>query len=225
MPSGEERVFLGPLEVRWLPGVGPKTAGQLNSAGLAHIGQVAETPVELLKLLVGGQALQLRRFSQGVDERPVVAASVSAKSYGEQETFDADATDESAIQATLRKMADNLMVKVRADGKSIRTVTVRIRYNDMDEQQASESLNEPTDLETDIYSLTSSLLRRAWQRRVSLRMVSVKVSNVYEGCFWGGLRLDTSSVRHEAEQRLARVVEGYLLRRNRYKQALNHYSE
>src|SRR5512133_1485524 len=64
VPPGRETAFLAPLEVRWLPGVGPKTASHLNSAGLARIGQVAQTPVELLNLLVGRAGLQLRNFSQ-----------------------------------------------------------------------------------------------------------------------------------------------------------------
>jgi DNA-directed DNA polymerase III PolC len=207
VPAGSEAEFLAPLAARWLPGVGPKTASQLQSAGLASIGQVARTPVHLLNLLVGGLAPQLRLHSQGIDERPVVPVSAPAKSYSEQETFDADTTDEQFLEAILRRMADRLMAKVRADGKSIRTVTVRVRYNDMDEQQASESQMEPTDLEGDIYGMTSTLLRRAWQRRVSLRMVSLKLSNVYEGCFWSGLKLDAASGRHEAEQRLAGVVD------------------
>jgi DNA polymerase-4 len=207
VPPGNETLFLEPLEVRWLPGVGPKTASQLNSAGLARIGQVSRTPVELLSLLVGGMASQLHTFSLGIDERPVVPVSVPAKSYSEQETFDADTTDEPFLEATLRRMADKLMAKVRADHKSIRTVTVKVRYNDMDEQQAGESLPEPTDLESDIYGKTSTLLRKAWERRVSLRMVSLKLSNVYEGMFGGGLRLDQNSARHDAEERLAGIVD------------------
>ncbi len=207
VPAGSEALFLAPLAAGWLPGVGPKTASQLGSAGLACVGQIAKTPVELLNLLVGTLAPQLLRHSHGIDERPVVPAGAPAKSYSEQETFESDTTDETFLEATLRRMADKLMAKVRADSKSIRTVTVRVRYNDMDEQQAGESLCEPTDIESDIYGKTSALLRRAWERRVSLRMVSLKLSNVYEGCFWGGLKLDATSGRHEAEQRLAGVVD------------------
>ncbi len=207
VPHGNETLFLSPLEVRWLPGIGPKTASQLNSAGLARIGQIAQTPVDLLNLLVGGMAAQLRNFSQGIDERPVVPENAPAKSYSEQETFEQDTTDEAFLDATLRRMADRLMAKVRADHKSTRTITVRVRYNDMDEQQTSESLSEPTDLETDIYSKASALLRRAWERRVSLRLVSLKLSNVYEGTFWGGLRLDAESSKHDAQQRLSEVVD------------------
>jgi len=207
VPAGGESVFLSPLANKWLPGVGPKTARQLNAAGLAHIGQIAHTPPELLGLLVGGQALQLRRFSLGEDDRPVVPAREPAKSYGEQETFEIDTTDQEFLEATLRRMADKLMAKVREDARSIRTVTVKVRYNDMDEQQAGESLPEPTDLESDIYFLTSKLLRKAWQRRVSLRLVSLKLSNLYDTRFHGALGLDAGSCGHEARQRLADVVD------------------
>src|SRR5207302_8174412 len=178
----------------------PKTSNQLNAAGLARIGQIARMPADLLSLLVGNTAPQLRNFALGIDQRPVVPARAPAKSYGEQETFAADTTDEEFLQATLRRMADKLMAKVREDGKSIRTVTVKVRYNDMDEQQASESLKEPTDTETDIYSKTSALLRTALQRRVSLRLVSLKLSNIYEGRFWSGLPLDASARQHDSQQ-------------------------
>src|SRR6266568_6442440 len=86
VPRGEEARFLSPLAAKWLPGVGPKTANQLNAAGLARIGQIALTPADLLGLLVGGLAPQLRSFALGIDERPIVPARAPAKSYSEQET-------------------------------------------------------------------------------------------------------------------------------------------
>ena len=65
VPPGGEAGFLAPLPNKWLPGVGPKTASQLNAAGLAHIGQIAHTPAELLGLLVGRLAPQLRQLCLG----------------------------------------------------------------------------------------------------------------------------------------------------------------
>ena len=53
VPTGEEKWFLHPLPNKWLPGVGPKTAVRLNTAGLADIGQIAATPSDLLALLLG----------------------------------------------------------------------------------------------------------------------------------------------------------------------------
>src|SRR5689334_10855957 len=102
VPTGGEAEFLSPLANKWLPGVGPKLGNQFNAAGLARIGQIACTPVELLGLIIGSRASQLKNFARGIDERPVIPIRVSAKSYGEQETFAADTTDEGFLQATLR---------------------------------------------------------------------------------------------------------------------------
>ena len=176
---GQEQSFLQPLPHHWLPGIGPKTALRLRSAGLATIGQVAEMPVDMLALMLGRQAGEVHEYSLGHDDRPVVALNAPAKSYSQQETFDADTTDEAYVAAVLRRMADQLMATVRTDAKCVRTLTVKVRYNDMAEDQRAESLLEPTDLETDIYGRLDRLLQEAWKRRVSLRLVSLKLSNVY----------------------------------------------
>ena len=207
VPTGQETVFLHPLPNRWLPGVGPSTSSRLNAAGLARIGQIAATPSELLELLLGSTGPALRQFAQGKDDRPIIPVRPAAKSYGQQETFSQDQTDEGFLEATLRRMADQLMSKVRSDGKSIRTVNVKVRYNDMDENQCSESLLEPTDLETDLYGRLGILLRKAWQRRVSLRLISLKLSNVHEGIFRLELALDRSSQQSDAQRRLAKAVD------------------
>jgi len=207
VPSGQEIPFLHPLPNRWLPGIGPKTGARLDAAGLARIQQIAATPVDFLGLLVGSAAPQLKQFANGIDDRPVAPASEPAKSYSQQETFAADQTDEAFLEATLRRMADHLMAKVRADGKSIRTLAVKVRYNDMAEDQCGESLAEPTDVETDVYPRLGRLLRRAWKRRVSLRLVSLKFSNVYAGPFRSELPLTGAEQQHEARCRLAAVID------------------
>jgi DNA-directed DNA polymerase III PolC len=213
VPGGQEKQFLHPLPNRWLPGIGPKTAVRLNAAGLADIGQIAATPVDLLALLLGNQAPVMRQFANGIDERPLIPASEPQKSFSQQETFDEDVTDEEYVEAVLRRMADRLFVTVREEGRSVRTLNVKVRYNDRDESQRAESLREPTDLETDVYGRLHGLLREAWQRRVSLRMVSLKLSNVYDGVFRSELPLETNARNHEARERLASVLDE--LRRNK----------
>ena len=213
VPAGEEKQFLHALLNRWLPGIGPKTAVRLNAAGLADIGQIAATPVDLLALLLGNQAIVLRRFANGIDERPLIPASEPQKSFSQQETFDEDVTDEEYVEAVLRRMADHLFAQVREEGRSVRTLIVKVRYNDRDENQRAASLREPTDLETDVYGRLRGLLREAWQRRVSLRMVSLKLSNIYDGLCRGELPLETNARNHDARERLAVVLDE--LRRNK----------
>lgn len=207
VPPGKEAAYLFPLPNKWLPGIGPKTSVRLNSAGLALIRQVALTPPSMLELVLGNQATTIHKFANGLDDRPLIPAREPQKTFSHQETFSEDLTDEEYIEAVLRRMADNLFATVREEGKSVRTLTVRVRYNDFDEDQASESLCEPTDLETDVYSELRVLLRKAWKRRVSVRLVSLKLSNVYSGPLLTELPLAGRSYIHEANARLALQVD------------------
>jgi error-prone DNA polymerase len=207
VPPGHEIPFLHPLANKWLPGIGPKTAIRLNAAGLACIGQIAGTPLDLLSLLMGNTARTLRDYANGIDNRLLIPAREPQKSFSQQETFGSDLTDEEYVEAVLRRMADHLFAKVREENRSIRTLTVRVRYNDMAEDQVSESLVEPTDLETDVYGRLHHMLKAAWKRRVSLRLVSLKLSNVYDGRFRSELALDVPAHRQDARERLAVVID------------------
>lgn len=207
VPPGGERAFLSPLENKWLPGVGPKLARILDQAGLARIGQISLLGPQQLSLFAGNQARAIWEFSQGIDERPVIPEAPAAKSYSEQETFAGDVTDDVWVLAKLRSIADRLLAKIRKEGKAIRTVEVRVRYNDFDECRRSESLREPTDLEDDLYPVLSRLLALAWERRVSLRLVSVKLSGVYDGLFQAGLPLLDAGPDPAERRRLAGVVD------------------
>ncbi len=177
----DELAFLHPLPVHWLPGVGPTLARLMQSAGLTTIGQVSAMPLDWLAELAGSDAARLRDFARNRDDRPVVTTREEALSYGHQETFDEDTTDAVFLDAKLRQLADHAFVRLRADGQQTRTVSVKIRYTDMDEHQGQMSLKEPTDVEDDVYPLLSQLLKRLWDRRVRIRMVQVRLSNIYRG--------------------------------------------
>jgi error-prone DNA polymerase len=204
---GYEQGFLWPLENKWLPQVGPQLAAKLNTAGLCRVEHIAHTPVDELSLLVGSGASALHDYALGNDQRPVICDAPAAKSYGEQETFHQDTTDTVFITARLRAMADTLMRRVREDGKSIRTITLRLRYNDMDEVTRSASLDEPTDLEHDLYPLLSTLLKKAWERRVSIRLIGLRFTKIYETGFSAVLPLEVADVKRERLHTLALVID------------------
>ena len=204
---GEEIPFLHPLPNRWLPGIGPKTGARLDAAGLAQIGQIAVTPLDMLHL----RARQHRAPSQGFRQRHGQSPG-GARTRPRQVLRPTGDLRRGHNRRGIRRsraapQADELMMKVRQDAKSIRTLTVKVRYNDMAEDQCSESLVEPTDLETDLYPRLHAMLRRAWRRRVSLRLVSLKFSNVYNATFGVELPLERATQQHAGRRRLAEMVD------------------
>jgi hypothetical protein len=200
------------LENKWLPGIGPELASTLNRAGLPLIGDIADTPPDQLSLFAGKNARMLWEFANGIDERPVVAVAPAAKSYSEQQTFEADTADEGFVLAVLRSMADRLFAKARAEGQAARTLSVRVRYNDFEECVRSCSLDEPTDLETTTYGHIDTLLKKAWERRVSLRLVSLKLSNLYKGAFFTELALIPSAQNKATLHRAALAIDEIRMR-------------
>ncbi len=67
-------------------------------------------------------------------------------------------------------------------------------------------------MEQDVYPLLPALLRKAWERRVSIRMVALKLSHIYGGIFRTELSLDEQSRKRDNERRLAGVLD--VLREN-----------
>lgn len=207
VPRGTAREFLAPLEVRWLPGIGTKTEPRFRALGLNLIHDVAEASEDRLIEAAGSYAAQLRAYALGIDHRAVEMERDDARSYGVQDTFSENTRDREKLLGILRTMADGLMARVRADGKAIRTVTVKVRYPDFTDESHGATLREPTDLETDIYPHLGSLLRGAWKRGEPLRLIALRVTNVCDPIFQSELPLDAESVRRSKQHEAARLLD------------------
>jgi nucleotidyltransferase/DNA polymerase involved in DNA repair len=205
--TGDEQEFLAPLDVKWLPGVGMKTAEHLYAAGFHQISEVAAAPLEELGAVIGSGAEQLRNFARGLDPRQVDPDPEPAQSYGLQESFEENQSNQHQIQLTLRGMADTLMERVRADGCAVRCVEVRIRYADRQQKQCRESLPEPTQLETDTYKVIDRLLARAWSRRVPLRLAGLTFSQIQKNGPYTQADLDLEGIKSRARLTLAQTMD------------------
>ncbi len=175
---GGEADFLAPLPLGRLPGIGPKTEAALAGRGLRLVRDLFERSEDELRAAFGEGWREMLALARGEDGRPVEPERDDAKSYSQQETFGRDVGDFAAIERVAKRMLDELMAKVRADGKRVRTLTVKVRYPDFSQESHGRSLPEPTDLEAPFNPLIAPLLRAAWRLRRPLRLVSVRLSGV-----------------------------------------------
>lgn len=183
VPRGAEAVFLAPLPVGRIPGVGPVLQEKLSTVGIHRIGQLLQVGPEVLVPLLGKYSEELLCAARGEDTRKVVTERAPAESYGRQETFRIDRGDEEGVCSDLKRMLDGLLRKLRAAGKQARTLTVKVKYTDHTEQSSSRSLSEPGDLAEDFYPWVALLLRQAWQRRVHIRLAAIQLSNLYSAVY------------------------------------------
>jgi len=203
VPPGEEAAFLAPLKISVIPGVGKKSEERLAGQGIKLVSDLFTRTERELKELFGSGWEEMLRMARGEDDRPVHTDHEDAKSYSVQETFGENIGDFSEIERIAKRMIDELMPAIRADGKRVKTMTVKVRYPGMEDSSSGRSLNEATDLEAPFYPLVQPLLKAAWLKSRPLRLISVRFSNVEEK----GGQLEMFAQTDEKKRRLAAVLD------------------
>jgi DNA polymerase-4 len=178
--AGRERDFLAPLDVRKLPGVGPRAEERLRAAGATTVGALASLDDgDLAALLPGKVGFLLRDRARGIDPRRVELSEEPPVSISHEETFDRDVADRDRLYAEIARMSESLAERLRERRLFARTITTKLRYGDFTTRTRSETIAVATDDATRIRELACSLLDRALEQRAgALRLVGVAVSGL-----------------------------------------------
>jgi DNA polymerase IV len=142
VPPGRELAFLHPLPVRRLWGVGAVTADKLRVHGIETVADVAELSETMLASLVGGgMGRQLYALSRNIDRRRVTTG-VRRRSVGAQRALGRAGNTMSAdeVDAVVIGLIDRIASRMRAAGRTGRTVTLRLRFNDFGRATRSRTL-------------------------------------------------------------------------------------
>lgn len=200
---GREAEYLAPLRINVIPGIGKKTEARLAEVGLERVSDLFTRTETELKAWFGSGWSDVLAMARGEDDRPVATEFEDAKSYSTQETFARDIRDFAEIERIAKRMIDELMPTIRADGKRVRTMTVKVRYPGMENSTTGRSLAEATDLEAPFYPLVAPLLKAAWNKPRPLRLVSVRFSGVENPI----AQLEMFAQPDEKKRRLAAVLD------------------
>jgi DNA polymerase-4 len=178
VPAGEELAFMRQLELRDIPGVGPKTTIRLAERGLRRVEDVlALDHAGLVRLVGPGDAEWLAARARGEDEAEVVERDV-AKSISRDETFHADIHDDLVLEGELTELIGRAAAELRSEGLTARTITVRIRDTDFTTRQASRTVDEALSSDRAIFTVARALLRKLRKaRRMPARLLGVNLSN------------------------------------------------
>ena len=176
---GTERAFLAPLDIRKLPGVGPRSEERLRRAGVETIGAIAALDDQRLATVLGGKTgTGLRERARGIDPRKLEPPG-EAISISHEETFPQDLTDQTALHAEIETMSVRVASRLHRRGSATRTITTKVRYADFSIRSRSRSLEAHTDQAGEIARVACELLDRALNDRPgALRLVGVGVSNL-----------------------------------------------
>ncbi len=175
VPPGTERIFLDPLPVEMMWGVGPKTSARLAEVGIKTIGDLARHPEADLVRWFGSNGRDMWQHAQGQDERPIVT-EYEAKSISQETTFARDISDDLVLQRTVRSLSAEVGRRLRKSGESGKTVRLKLRWPDFSSLTRQVSLPQPTDQDEEIYKTALALLHKVRAKGQAVRLIGVGVS-------------------------------------------------
>lgn len=170
---------LWPLPIEELFGVGRRMKQHLRNMGIRTIGDLAQTPVDLLTHRFGIIGTRLHGYAHGIDPSPVDPHSLdTVKSIGHQITLPKDYTKIGEIKVVLLELADAVCRRARLGNYQGKTVSLYVRGADFTGLHRSASLTKPTALPLPVYHLALKLLQRWWPKDKPIRLLGISLSNL-----------------------------------------------
>ena len=203
------RQIAWPLPVSDLLYVGPATKRKLNGFGVHTIGELAQTPVEILRSKFGKIGDILWCFSNGLDSSPVADFQNQpvVKSIGNSTTAPRDLERDEDVKMILYVLADSVARRLREQGLKGRTIHISVRDNSLFSFTRQKSLLSYTNLTGEIAGETLSLFREHYQWKRPVRSIGISVSDLEAGTICSQTGLFCDEVKREKMERLDNAVD------------------
>jgi len=179
VPHDEVQPFLNPLSIKKIPGLGQATYVKLSEMGVRFIYTLSQIPQEQLFKVLGNNGTSLWQKAHGIDHSPVVPYR-EQKSIGTQSTFETDSIDTHSIKQLITAMLSDLCFQLRTQRKLTACITVTIRYSNF-ETHTQQTKIPYTSLDSLLISKAKELFDKLYNRRMLLRLVEVKLSQLVSG--------------------------------------------
>ncbi len=167
-----------PPEELW--GIGKRMAEHLRSLGIRTCGELARTPVGVLRSRFGIVGEHLKRMAQGLDDSPVVSGdeeTEDVKSIGHSMTLPDDVYRIPEIKAYLLLLSDRVCFRARQYGYAGKRVTLIIRYKSFETFSVRKKLDTPTDDTHRVFGVVCKLLD-SLRLREPVRLLGVSMGSL-----------------------------------------------
>lgn len=160
--------------------VGSATKKKLNSLGIFTIGQIANTPVDILKKNLGKWGQMLHSFANGNDTSTVALYGETSpvKSIGNSTTSPRDLKDITDVKIIMGVLADSVARRMREQGLSCMLVSITVRDNSLCSFTRQKKLLSYTDITSEILSTALALFKESYSWKKPIRSLGLSVSEL-----------------------------------------------
>ncbi len=216
IPFGGEKIFLAPLNIIKIPGIGKETAMLLLKMGVETVKVLSDIPIEMLQNLLGKNGTELWRRANGIDNSPVIPYH-EQKSISTESTFDSDTIDLNFLYGVLTRLTEKIGFQLREQNKLTGCVTVKLRYSNF--ETFTKQLSIPyTNADHILLKVSRDLFNSLYERRLLVRLLGIRFSHLIPGSYQISLFDDTAesinlyqaidSVKHRFGEDLIKRARG-----------------
>lgn len=179
IPFGTEKDFLAPMPIQKMPMLGKVTAQRLHLMGIQRIGTLSQLDPRLLEREFGKNGISLWKKANGIDLSPVEPYR-EQKSMSKEHTFNEDTADVEFITGWILKLTEQLAFELRKQDKVCAMVAVKIRYADFNTFTRQRAIAY-TASDKILIQTAKEIFAQLYERRVMIRLIGVKFSNLVHG--------------------------------------------
>ena len=172
------RIFLDPLSVDEIIGVGPKTKKVLNeNLQIFTIADLANYPAEKLNKRFGKMGVYLHNVARGIDNSPVQQI-YKRKSLGTEITFEEDIDNFETIYKTLELLVDKLHKILLRQNYLYQNVAIKIRFENFSTFTRQQRLKTPTNDKKVALQVAKHLLKEFESNPKKIRLLGFRFTEL-----------------------------------------------
>lgn len=151
----------------------------LHKLGIFTIGQLANSPVDVLEAHLKSHGRMLYEYANGMDDSVVNTEKEELKGVGNSTTLAKDVDNAEEAEKILLWLSEKVGGRLRKGNQRAKTIAVEIKYNDFKKVSKQTTFDVPTDSGTDIYNVAKELFGELWTGQ-PLRLLGVRTSHLVE---------------------------------------------
>ena len=189
-----------PLPVRDLVGIGPATERKLNKIGIFTLGDISQTPIKLMKNLLGINGVYLWQYCNGMDIRPVVDRDhkEAIKSIGNSSTTRRDLNSDEEVFNVLQELSFSVSRRLREAELEAMGVEVFVRNSELQSFNFSKKINMASQSSIILVREAMEIFKEKYRWAFPVRAVGIRAINLRgQG---GGSQMDVF-LNHEKFQK------------------------
>ena len=183
-PNGQKTIhpsqidgFLDNLPIKKFFGVGKVTEKKMNDLGVYNGFDLKKVNLDTLRSYFGKSGEHFYNIVRSIHDNPVIP-NRTRKSIGVEQTFFQDINSESFMLDKLNSIAEELENRLIKSNNKGKTVTIKIKYSDFNQQTRSKTVDDYLQAKEDFFPIIQDLL---YQQEItkSVRLLGISITNLY----------------------------------------------